>query len=532
MNSNWSLKEKIGQMFIIAFAGEEMNPELERAIAELNVGGVILFQRNLKDAGKVKQLNKDIQRIARMHNRPPLWISIDQEGGGIAYLWEGMAISPGNMLIGAAGNAENAYDASYLMGLQLMKLGFNMNFAPDIDINNNPKNPVIGARSFGETTEMVSMFGQKSIEGYRAAGMLAVGKHFPGHGDTEFDSHLSLPKVEKNLEELERFELLPFIENIQTGMEAIMTAHIVYPKLDPDHPATLSSFFLKKLLREKYRFDGLILTDSMEMQAISKFFGREAGTVKAVQAGADIILACGRDVAAQQLMIEAVEKAVADGQISEERIDSAVGRISAFKQKWIKSQEPAEEELPEVHEKTNHDRMEQIALEGITLLFDRKGLLPLSSEASVKIISQRTYNDENYVGDRKAVVHQVFNEGRYEIHYIDGANPSVKEVDELSDSVKEEDFVLLLINERRTVDENWVNLYEGINRITGKIILVSLWNPQIISAFPADAAAYIAAYSNTSHTVSALKKLVEGRAEFRGKLPVTIPPFAEEPSKN
>lgn len=532
MNHNWSLKEKIGQMFIIAFGGEKMNSELERAIAELNVGGVILFQRNLKDAGKVRQLNKDIQRIARMHNRPPLWISIDQEGGGIAYLWEGMAISPGNMLIGAAGNAENAYDASYLMGIQLIKLGFNMNFAPDIDINNNPKNPVIGARSFGESAEMVSRFGQKSIEGYHAAGMLAVGKHFPGHGDTEFDSHLSLPKVDKNLEELERFELLPFIENIHSGMEAIMTAHIVYPKLDPDHPATLSPFFLQTLLREKYKFEGLILTDSMEMHAISKFFGREAGTVKAVQAGADIILACGRDVAAQQLMIEAVEKAVANGQISEEMVDSAVSRISAFKQKWIKSNEPAEEDLPAVQEKNYHDRMEQIALDGITLLFDKKELLPLPSGVSVKIISQKTYNDENYVGDRKAVVHQVFNGGRYETYYIKGANPTLEEIEELAGSIKEEDYVLLLINERRTLDEDWVSLYEEINRITGKIVLVSLWNPQIISAFPADAASYIAAYSNTSHTISALKKLVEGRAEFRGKLPVTIPPFAEEPTRN
>lgn len=520
----WSIKEKIGQMFIIAFGGEEMSTDLEKAIVDLNVGGVILFQRNLRDVKKVVQLIKDIQQTAIDHERPPLWISIDQEGGGIAYLWDGMIISPGNMLISASGNEKHAYDASYIMGLQLKQIGFNMNFAPVIDINNNPKNPVIGARSYSESAEVVSRLGQQSVQGYHDAGILAVGKHFPGHGDTAFDSHLSLPKVDKDLKELEQFELIPFIENFKRGMEAIMTAHIIYPALDLEYPATLSAFFLKRLLRDKYQFDGLIITDSMEMHAISKYFGREAGSVKAAQAGADIILACGKDVASQQVMIEAVEKAVLTGEIDEVIIDTAVDRILKFKDKWINSSifDKKEIDYSFLKQESFHKTMDNIALDGITLQFDRDRLVPLPKKAKIKVISQTTYNDENYIGDRKSIVHKVFSEDRYELNYITRANPTSSEIEQISESVKPQQDVVLLINERRELDRTWLNLYEKIKEKTVRVIVVSLWNPQIVASFPEDLSTYITTYSYTDHAIKQLKCLLEGQQAFKGKSPVRL----------
>lgn len=509
-------------MFIIAFGGESMTTELERAIVEWNVGGVILFQRNLKDTRKVLGLNQSIQEVAKENGNPPLWIGIDQEGGGISYLWDGMVLSPGNMLIGATNSEKNAFDAAYIMGKQLRELGFNMNYAPDIDINNNPKNPVIGTRSFGEDPHKVSRFGQEMIKGYHKAGILAVGKHFPGHGDTELDSHLSIPKVDKTFDELDNFELLPFRENIEAGMEAIMTGHILFPKLDSEYPATLSSFFLTELLREKYQFNGLILTDSMEMHAISKFFGRETGSVKAVQAGADIILACGRDVAAQEKMVAAVEQAVQSGEIKEEKINEVVQRILTVKKKWIPNSEIPTIDVDTLREDSYFETMKSIAIEGITLYSDLLDLLPFPPSEKVKVISQRTYNDENYVGDRKAIVHQVFHSNQYDVFYLEESEPTDQEIRDLHYSIKEEQYVLLLINERRTLSSSWSNLFRTLFQKTKKIVVVSLWNPQILVELPKELGTYIMTYSNTNEVMKALKDLLEGTNAFKGKSPVEL----------
>nr|WP_062051151.1 glycoside hydrolase family 3 N-terminal domain-containing protein [Bacillus sp. JCM 19034] len=178
MDTSYSLKEKVGQLFIIAVQNDELDDSLKRAIKHYNVGGVILFQRNLRQLSNVISFIRDIQLYAKKVGRPPLWISIDQEGGGISYLWEGTAVSPGNMLLGATNNPQNAYNAHYHMGLQLKKIGFNMNFSPVLDINNNPENPVIGARSFGEAKELVTEMGIQAIQGLHNAKIMPAASTF------------------------------------------------------------------------------------------------------------------------------------------------------------------------------------------------------------------------------------------------------------------------------------------------------------------------------------------------------------------
>ena len=525
--SHWTLKEKIGQLFIVAFGGEEMTQELEKAIADWNVGGVILFQRNLRDTKKVIELNAAIQNVAKKYNRPPLWISIDQEGGGISYLWDGMVLSPGNMVLGAGKSSENAYRAAHIMGTQLKQLGFNMNFAPVMDINNNPKNPVIGARSFSESPEEVSELAIQTIHGYHHAGMLAVGKHFPGHGDTEYDSHLSLPVVDKSLQALEAFELIPFQRAVQNGMEAVMTAHIVYPQLDKELPATLSSFFLKELLRKTYQFDGLIITDSMEMDAIAQYFGREEGSLRAIQAGADIILACGKDVESQEKMVNAVVAGVETGQINVGCIEESLSRVLRMKEGWINKDELDNLEHINIDEIPKHEYKEtmiQIALEGITLQVDNKGYLPIPSslKPSCTVISQRSYNDGSYMGDRTSIVKEVFATDGYDVTYIQGENPTTDEVEQLSKNVESGEYVLVFINERRKLHENWTALVEGFCDKTDRVIVVSLWNPQIVEHLPKEIAAYITSYSYTDQTLYALKELLEGSHAFKGQSPVTL----------
>ncbi|WP_053070256.1 beta-N-acetylhexosaminidase [Alkalihalobacillus pseudalcaliphilus] len=514
----WTLKEKIGQMFVIAFAGEEVTPELHEAIVEWNIGGVILFQRNLRDVKKVIRLNRDIQEVAKKHGRPPLWISIDQEGGGISYLWDGMVLSPGNMLIGATGNKAYAYEAAKSMGEQLRNLGFNMNYAPNIDVNNNPNNPVIGARAFGDQADKVSAFGIEAVKGYHEAGILAVAKHFPGHGDTEVDSHLGLPIVDKSIEELEINELLPFKENIDSGLEAIMTAHIVFPQIDPEYPATLSKRILHELLREKYQFDGLIITDSMEMHAISKYVGRELGAVKAIEAGADIILACGKDLASQVAMIERVIDAIEAEELELLIVNQALQRIHYSKEKWLSNiLEPSLEKV--TLKQTNYqETMKRIAAEGITLQRNPQNLIPFSYNQQIKILSQSTYNDENYMGDRKSLVKEIFAGPQYEVFYLEEANPSQVEVKHFLNSISASDVVVLLINERRKLDRAWIEAYQSIKHVTAQVVVVSLWNPFIDQTYrDIIFDHYLTTYSQTPEVMMTLKELLEGKHVFAGK---------------
>jgi beta-N-acetylhexosaminidase len=520
----WTLAEKIGQMFIITVEGEEMTPALEEMITNYHIGGVILFQKNLRSLPKVVQLIERIQEVAKQHNKPPLWVSVDQEGGGISYLWDKMVISPGNMLLGATNNPLFAYEAATIMGLQLKEIGFNMIFNPVLDINNNPYNPVIGTRSFGEEKELVASFGIETVKGFTDAGILSVGKHYPGHGDTHLDSHLSLPKVEKTLQELEQFELYPFFQCMEHGMQGVMTAHIVYPKIDPDLPATLSPYFLKQQLRENYQFNGLILTDSMEMEAISTYFGRENGTVRAIKAGTDIILACGRNYPAQQKMIEAAIDAVTQGEIDKDDINQNVNRIMEHKKRWINLEPKTTETIEEYcNQDAFHQKMIDISVQGISLILDRDRLVPFAADQEdILIIGQATYNDENYMGERKNISKDIFNEPRYIHYHLQQPNPANDDVTHIYNVVENDQVIVVCINERRELNSSWVNLMNELIKKTKNIIVISLWNPQIIRYLPGEIGTYIAAYSNTFHVISALKQLLEGNFNFNGTPPVTL----------
>ncbi|MBU9712708.1 beta-N-acetylhexosaminidase [Evansella tamaricis] len=519
-----TLKEKTGQLFILSVPNEELDEKLKTSIRDYNIGGLILFQQNLRDFQKVTSFIQDIQAYAKEVGRPPLWISIDQEGGGIAYLWKNMVVSPGNMLLGATGNPTNAYTAHFHMGEQLLNIGFNMNFAPVLDINNNPLNPVIGARSFGENKELVTEFGIQSIKGLHDAGILACGKHYPGHGDTEMDSHLSLPTVDKSLGELEAFELYPFHESMNHGLEAVMTAHILYPQIDPEKPATLSPLILQNILRDRAGFEGLVITDSMEMEAISTYFGREKGTVMALHAGADIILACGGDYERQWGMIDAAIHAVEQGELQEQVIDTAYGRNKAYKKKWIRelSQDKGNVKLYDSDSRLKQT-MEVIASKGITVVQDPKNLLPVTSSRDMKpfVIYQTTFNDENYMGDRKNAAPSIFPKEVYQSFAVQGSEPTDQESREMVDAIQSRQPVIILLNERRQLKRKWRVLMDRLGKKTSGLIVASLWNPQLLEAIPSDST-FIACYSNTEHVLKALERILRGEVIPTGKSPVTI----------
>lgn len=335
-----SLEDKVGQLLMVSFHGEVANEDAKALIQEVKVGGIIYYNwsNGLHSPEQVRNLSAGLQDLAEI----PLLIATDQEGGVVTRLTDGFTRFPGNKTLGESGDPSLAYAAALTMGQEMLAVGINMNLAPVVDVNSNPRNPIIGERSFGESPETVIAFGKKGLDGYRQAGVIATLKHFPGHGDTAVDSHKDLPVVLKSIEELKQVELAPFAQLAEKA-PAIMTAHLLVPALDPDHCSTLSAKTLF-YLRNEIGFQGVIISDSLVMQGVLKECPTvDAAAIAALNAGCDILLLGGRQLIGEsrvELTVVDIKRihtaliqAVQEGQISEERLDQAVGRVLALKER-------------------------------------------------------------------------------------------------------------------------------------------------------------------------------------------------------
>lgn len=332
------LREHIGQLFMLGFTGTAVTPDLAGFIATYKPGGLILFARNLTDTEQIVALTNDLQRLTP---RDPLLIAIDQEGGRVSRLPAGFTIFPPCSLLGHCGSAALAHAAAAVTAAELRAVGINMNMSPVLDVNTNVANPIIGDRAFSEDPDMAATLGLATIRGLQANRVVACGKHFPGHGDTSTDSHKELPVVAASRERLEAVELRPFRHAIDHGLASMMTAHVLYPALDAQHPATLSAAILTDLLRTRLGFDGLLLTDDMEMHAIIDHAGIGEASVQAFLAGADVLLIC-KDRDRQVAAIEALYKAVESGAIAPERIAASLRRVAAVKARFLHPYKPAD----------------------------------------------------------------------------------------------------------------------------------------------------------------------------------------------
>ncbi|MGI5823353.1 MAG: beta-N-acetylhexosaminidase [Dethiobacteria bacterium] len=328
-----TLEEKIGQMVIIGFGGPEIDDHVESMIREHRVGGLILFGRNIADKNQLTGLITGLQAI-NQDNRLPLFIAVDEEGGRISRLPQGSPRLPANKTLGEQNDPEYSFTVGQETGAELAAFGFNMNFAPVLDIFSNPQNEVIGDRSFGNNPEIVSRLGLAVMKGLQSKNIISVVKHFPGHGDTHVDSHAGLPVVEYDRKRLDSFEFVPFKEAIAGGAEAIMTAHIMYSEIDPGKPATMSREILTGILRHDLGFGGLIITDDLEMGAIVENYALEEAALAAVLAGADILLVC-HSSGYQERVLGRLKAAVQSGELTRERVDESVARIIELKQKHI-----------------------------------------------------------------------------------------------------------------------------------------------------------------------------------------------------
>ena len=332
-----TLDEKIGQLIIAGVEGASPDRRARRMIAEQHVGGVIFYKDNLVSPEETVVYVNSL-RAWNGANKAPLMLSVDQEGGIVSRL-PGLERLPDAVAIGETGQPAFAGAVGELLARACTAFGFNLNFAPVLDINSNPDNPVIGPRSFGATPEVVTQMGVAEMKAIRDAGIIPVVKHFPGHGDTAVDSHLELPVVRKGLEQLRNFEWQPFAEAIRQGADAVMVAHILFPQLDGEFPSSLSRTIITDQLRGTLGFEGVVMTDDLTMGAIADHYGIGDAAVQAVEAGSDIVLvAHGYDNVDR--VVQALKQSVNEGRLTEKRIDESVERILQLKERYRLADKP------------------------------------------------------------------------------------------------------------------------------------------------------------------------------------------------
>jgi beta-N-acetylhexosaminidase len=328
-----TLDEKIGQMVIIGVDGTSVSEQTKELIEQFHVGGIILYQNNISNKKQTTNLLNELKQVNAKINPISLWLSVDQEGGRVSRMPAEYSKLPTNHAIGKINNLDFSRKIGVILGKELQSVGFNMDFAPVLDINSNPSNPVIGDRSFGANADVVSKLGVQTMLGIQAQKVAAVVKHFPGHGDTSVDSHLDLPVVQTDLKRLRTFEWLPFQAAIEQHVDAVMVAHILLPKLDPDHPASFSKLIITNYLRKELQYNGVVMTDDMTMGGIVNHYQLKDAAVQAVEAGCDVIMVAHEYVKAKEVLLN-LKNQVESGALSEQRVDQSVYRILQLKLKY------------------------------------------------------------------------------------------------------------------------------------------------------------------------------------------------------
>jgi beta-N-acetylhexosaminidase len=333
-----NLQTLVGQLFVVGFNGYSVPNDFKKFIQDYNVGGTIYFKRNVQSPAQLAELSNEIQFSCRAKDAPPLFISIDHEGGKINRLVKPFTKFPGNDYLGDLGSPKIGFEFGMVLGKELGAVGVNVNYAPVIDVNSNQENPVIRNRAFSSDPELCGRLGSAVCRGLQKMGIMAVAKHFPGHGDTKEDSHFTLPRVSKTLEELERLELIPFRRVIRSRVEAIMTAHILNDAIDPELPATLSLKTIN-ILRTQMRFSRVIFADDLEMKAVTEHYNAEQAAVLAVSAGCDCLIYKG-EAGIPMAAIEAIVKAIEKKIIPIERIEQSNARIAQAKKLYANAKKP------------------------------------------------------------------------------------------------------------------------------------------------------------------------------------------------
>jgi beta-N-acetylhexosaminidase len=512
-----TLEQRVGQMFMVSLYGPELTEVGRDFLRRWQPGALALFGSNAGAPEDVTALTNAFQHTITDAGGLPLLIAVDQEGGLIAHLRDGFTEFPAPMLVTATGDPELAYAFGEAIGQELRAVGITMNLAPVADLETNPDNPIIRRRSFGSDPHLTAPMIAAVVRGLQDAGVLATLKHFPGHGDTSADSHVALPVIRHSRERLHSVELIPFQAGIAVRAEAVMVAHIWYPALELQEnlPATLSHEVVTGLLREDLGFDGLIMTDALAMDAIDTAFSYEDAAVMAVQAGVDV-LAFGTNAGLQTQgqAIQAVVDAVRAGLISEERINTSVQRILDVKARYgILEWQPLD--VAGASERVNREAhealVETLFRAGVTVVYDDRGVLPLSDASSLAFV---------YPATRTQVAREceVYHAG---IDWVGvSGSPQDEEIAWARSAARSADTVVVFT--QNAVDD--VQQQALVRALPPeKTIVVALWSPYDWTAFP-DISGYVTTYSPLRPAVPAACAVLFGAIPAQGQLPIALSP--------
>ncbi|KUP37952.1 hypothetical protein AU385_02555 [Bacillus halotolerans] len=576
-----TLDEKLGQMLMPDFrnwkkegesspqAFTKMNEEVAGLIKKYQFGGVILFAENVKTTEQTVRLTDAYQKASP---KIPLLLSIDQEGGIVTRLGEGTNF-PGNMALGATRSRINAYQTGSMIGKELSVLGINTDFSPVLDINNNPDNPVIGVRSFSSDRELTARLGLYSMKGLQRQNIASALKHFPGHGDTDVDSHYGLPLVSHNQERLREVELYPFQKAIDAGADMVMTAHVQFPAFDDTTykskfdgsdimvPATLSKKVMTGLLREEMGFGGVIVTDALNMKAIADHFGQEEAVVMAIKAGVDIALMPAsvtslKDEQKLASVIDSLKEAVKNGDIPLQQINKSVERIISLKIK--RGIYPAQHDssidkkvkkaLKTVGSKHHTKTEQKIAEKAVTVLKNDQHTLPFKPKKGSRILIAAPYEEQT--ASIEKTIHDLMQRKKIKSVSLNKMNFAEKVFNaEHEKQVKEADYIITgsyvvkndpvvndgVIDDTVTDSSKWATAFpravmNAALQHKKQFVLMSLRNPYDAANFE-EARALIAVYGFKGYAngrylqpnIPAGVKAIFGQSKPKGTLPVDIP---------
>jgi len=516
------LVDKIAQMIMIRVDGEFYNNEnwrkknVIRLIKNKRIGGLITYTGSTH--GTFYNL-KEFQEQSKI----PLFVAADYERG-VGQFIDG-TLFPSNMALAATGNPDNAYKQGEITAIEAKAIGINMIFAPVLDINNNPSNPIINFRSYGDDAETVIKFSLPYIEGLQSQGLIACGKHFPGHGDTDTDSHTSLPIINKKTEDLFNEELLPFKSACLGGIKSIMVAHVLFPDLDPDNPATFSKKITENILIKKWNYKGLIITDALEMGALSSYTWHGESAVRAVEAGADIILLpIDNDQA-----INSILKAVETGRISIERIEKSFNKIISEKEKSGLFNGNNKWKIVEDDVKIYKHRKiaTKIANESITLVKNDEEIIPVDINKYNKVTHIMLSMDEGIRSRFKNYSSNIRKTHGNVEEIIVNDKLSRLAIKDIVSQVKGTDLVIISMLIRikmdkgiSTINETHSQLIAKINKLGVPILGVSFGSPYLPNYNNIDS--YLCAYGYGSISLNATANAIFGRIDINGKLPVSL----------
>ncbi|MFJ9059032.1 glycoside hydrolase family 3 protein [Streptomyces sp. NPDC102409] len=539
-----SLEEKVGQLFVMRVYGhsatEPDQADIDANLAEIgvrdaaelistyHVGGIIYFAwaHNTRDPHQIADLSNGIQRAGLAGPTPvPLLVSTDQEHGIVCRVGEPATLLPGAMALGAGGSRTDARTAGRIAGAELAALGINQNYAPDADVNVNPANPVIGVRSFGSDPDSVAGMVTAQVKGYQSSGVASTAKHFPGHGDTSTDSHTGLPVISHTREQWAELDAPPFRAAVAAGIDSIMTAHIVVPALDPsEDPATLSHPILTGILREELGYDGVVVTDALGMEGVRTKYGDERVPVLALLAGVDQLL----NPPDLEVAWNAVLNAVKSGEISEARIEESILRILRLKTRLGLFRDPyvTHRGVDRTVGIASHlAAADRIAERTTTLLANAGSLLPLSrrSHRNLLVVGADPASPSGTTGPPTTTLAGAFTELGYTATALStGTAPTQAKIAEAVAAAQGRDAVVVgTYNVTATSTQR--TLVSALAATGVPVITLAIRNPYDIAQLAGTGyAASLAAYSWTDVELRAAARVIAGRAEPEGRLPVPV----------